>query len=142
MSMSDKKVRTPRGSRDLASLKTILIVVNEEPLAHVLFQAILQRTPYIAFLAANSVEAMNITKDIKPDVLLLDSNLPGVSGIELYDQLHATRTLEDIPAIILSVYSPQQEHEIEQRQLAILWKPFTLDNLLSTIQRVLATPPP
>ncbi len=140
--MSDKKVRTPRGSRDLASLKTILIVVNEEPLAHALFQAILHRTPYIAFLAANSVEAMNITKDIKPDVLLLDSNLPGVSGIELYDQLHATRTLEDIPAIILSVYSPQQEHEIEQRQLAILWKPFTLDNLLSTIQRVLATPPP
>jgi CheY-like chemotaxis protein len=139
MSMPYGKVQTPRGSRDLATLKTILIIADDEHLVALLFQAISQRTPYLAIHAANASQAMTIARDIKPDVLLLASSLPEMSGLEFYDHFHATEVFEDIPSILMSDYSLLVEREIEHRQLAILWKPFSPEELIACIEQAVTS---
>ncbi len=139
MSMPNYKVQTPRGSRDLATLKMILIVADDEHLVPLLFQAISQRTPYLAIHAANGFEAMTIAREIKPDLLLLASSLPEMSGLEFYHHFHATDALEDIPAILISDYSLQVQREIERRQLAILWKPFSQEELIACIEQIVTS---
>jgi len=59
-----------------------------------------------------------------------------MNGIELYDRLHTTQGLEHVRAIMISANLPQQE--IRQRQIVGIRKPFGLDDLLNTIEKVLA----
>ena len=139
MSGSNCKVQTPRGSKDLATLKTILIVAEDEHLVPLLFQAISQGTPYLAIHAANGFKAMTIAREIKPDLLLLASSLPEMSGLEFYDYFHAMQALQDIPAILISDYSHLVEREIEHRQLAILWKPFSSEELIACIEQAITS---
>lgn len=74
--------------------------------------------------------------DIKPDLLLLDYQLPHMNGIELYDRLHAIKELSDIPGLIMSAHLPT--HELKKRCLTGLSKPLEVSDLLDALAQFLA----
>ncbi|QBD80989.1 response regulator [Ktedonosporobacter rubrisoli] len=117
-------------------LKTILIVEDDLDIGEVLTQAILQETPHRAILAADGFTALNIVSKTKPDLFILDYQLPRMNGIELYDQLHKKEELKHIPAMMISARLPQQE--LRQRQLLGMNKPLDLDDFFNAIERLLA----
>src|SRR5437016_11364716 len=119
-----------------ATGKTILIVEDDTFISEVLVLIISQETPYHPLFVPDAFQALVTINDIKPDLFLLDYHLPRMNGIELYDRLHATQGLEHIRAIMISANLPQQE--IKQRQIVGIRKPFALDDLLNTIEKVLA----
>jgi CheY-like chemotaxis protein len=59
-----------------------------------------------------------------------------MNGLELYDHLHATKGLEQIPAIVISARLPKSE--IAKRNIIAMSKPLELDDFLQTIERLLA----
>jgi CheY-like chemotaxis protein len=65
----------------------------------------------------------------------LDYWLPTIHGIELYDRLHNTEGLEQVPTIMLSVNAPLQE--IKRRQIMSVRKPFDMYKLLEAIDKFL-----
>lgn len=71
-----------------------------------------------------------------PDLLLLDYHLPGINGIELYDRLHTTKGLEEVPAIMVSARLPRQE--LASRKIVGMNKPLDLDELLEMIEKLIA----
>ena len=119
-----------------AAEKTILIVEDDAYISEVLVLVISQETPYQALFVPDAFQALVTINDIKPDLFLLDYHLPRMNGIELYDRLHTTQGLEHVRAIMISANLPQQE--IRQRQIVGIRKPFGLDDLLNTIEKVLA----
>lgn len=116
--------------------KITLIVEDDASIGEVLVYAISQATPYTALFALDSFEALEIIKGIKPDLFILDYQLPKMSGIELYDLLQTTQELAHIPTIIISANLP--EAAIRQRKLIGIKKPFELDELLDTIEKLIA----
>ena len=118
--------------------KTILVVEDDTSIREVLVVVISQETPYHALIVPDGFQALNVIKDITPNLFLFDYQLPRMNGIQLYDRLHITQGFEHIPAIMMSSSLPQQE--IRQRQIVGISKPFGLDDLLSTIDKVLAWP--
>ena len=118
-----------------AATRTILVVEDDFDIGIFLIEAITQETPYRALLARDATQALNIARAVKPSAVLLDYQLPGMNGIELYDQLHATNGLEDTPAIMASPRVPT--NAVEERHLLSLKKPFDLEELLQTIEEVL-----
>jgi CheY-like chemotaxis protein len=60
-----------------------------------------------------------------------------MTGLELYDQLHARKELAAVPAIVMSANLPY--HELNKRHLLDVQKPFELDALLEKIEHVLAS---
>ena len=56
-----------------------------------------------------------------------------MDGIELYDHLHATKGLEQTPAILLSANLPRKE--LDKRKIVGVRKPFELGELLDTIAK-------
>jgi CheY-like chemotaxis protein len=118
--------------------KTILLVEDDASNGAFFVQAIAQETPYLTRLVTTSAEALQVVKEFKPHLFLLDYYLPGTNGMELYDLLHAQKGLEDIPAIILSASLDQHAYEVEQRHLIALKKPIELDDFIAAIERVLA----
>ena len=115
--------------------QTILVVEDDDGVGDFLVQAISQETPYQALRVADGFEALRIMEKIKPSLFILDYQLPQMNGIELYDRLHALKTFEHVPAIVISARLPRQE--IEKRELIGMNKPLELDELLQTIEGLL-----
>ncbi len=118
------------------ALKTILLVEDDVNIGEVFMQAISQETSYLAILVEDSMEALKTIRGIKPNLLILDYQLPHLNGIELYDKIHATNGLEHVPAIMISARLPRQE--LEQRSIVGMLKPIDLDDFLQAIDHLLA----
>ena len=116
-------------------IKTILLVEDDSIISDLLTQMITLETPYQVYSAPDALEALDLVKNIKPQLLILDYWLPFMKGIELYDRLHNTQGLEEVPAIMLSVNAP--EREINQRHMTYIKKPFDMSRLLDAIHRLI-----
>lgn len=116
-------------------IKTILVVEDDPASGAFFVQAFLQETPYQPLLVTSGSEALKAVRDIKPDLLLIDYRLPDMNGFVLYDQLHATKELEDVPTILMTAGS--LDGELEKRNIIGLNKPFELDKLLNTVEGLL-----
>jgi len=116
-------------------MKTVLLVEDDSVISELLIQMIIQETPYKVCSAPDALAALELVKNIKPQLLILDYWLPLIQGIELYDRLHNTEGLEEVPAIMLSVNAPLRE--INQRDLTYIRKPFDMPKLLDTIHRLI-----
>jgi CheY-like chemotaxis protein len=116
-------------------MKTILLVEDDSIISELLVQMITQETHYKIFTVPDGLEALDLVRNIKPQLLILDYWLPTIHGIELYDRLHTTEGLEEVPTIMLSVNAPLRE--INQRQIMYIRKPFDIYKLLEAIHRLL-----
>lgn len=115
--------------------KTILVVEDDDMIGSLLVEALSLETPYHAMHVTDGLQALRVVHDIKPSLFITDYRLPQMNGIELSDRLRATKGLEQIPTIIMSAYLPEQE--VKKRQLVAMPKPFELDDLLDTVERLL-----
>jgi DNA-binding response OmpR family regulator len=118
-----------------ASIKTILLVEDDTTIAELLVQMITQETSHQVFAVHDGPQALDLVRNIKPQLLILDYWLPTIHGIELYDRLHNTEGLEGVPTIMLSVNAPLQE--INRRQIMYMRKPFDMYKLLEAIHKLL-----
>jgi CheY-like chemotaxis protein len=116
-------------------IKTILLVEDDTIIAELLVQMITQETHYQVFSVPDGLGALDLVRNIKPQLLILDYRLPTIHGIELYDRLHNTEGLEHVPTIMLSVNAPLQE--IKRRQIMYMRKPFDMFRLLEAIDTIL-----
>jgi CheY-like chemotaxis protein len=117
------------------SIKTILLVEDDSVIAELLIQMITQETHYLVVSVPDGLEALDLVRKIKPQLLILDYRLPTIHGIELHDRLHSTEGLERVPTIMLSVNAPLQE--IKRRKIMYMRKPFDMYKLLETIHKLL-----
>jgi CheY-like chemotaxis protein len=115
--------------------KTILLVEDDTIIAELLIQMITQETHYHVLAVPDGPEALDLVRNIKPQLFILDYWLPTIHGIELYDRLHNTEGLEQVPTIMLSVNAPLQE--IKRRQIMSVRKPFDMYKLLEAIDKFL-----
>jgi DNA-binding response OmpR family regulator len=115
--------------------RTLLVVEDDMGIGALLLEVISQETSFRARLVTDGFQALNVIKDIKPDLLILDYQLPLMNGIELYDRLHSLVGLENVPTIMMSARLPKRE--IEKRSIMGLNKPFEINDLLKMIATVL-----
>ena len=115
--------------------KTILLVEDDTTIAELLVQMISQETHYQVFAVPDGPQALDLVKNIKPELLILDYWLPSTHGIELHDRLHDIEGLEQVPTIMLSVHAPLRE--MNQRHIMYIRKPFDMFKLLEAIDTVL-----
>jgi DNA-binding response OmpR family regulator len=118
------------------SIKTILVVEDDTDIGSFLVQAISQETTHHALLVTDGFQALKTVHDLKPNLLIIDYQLPHMNGIELYDQLTTRKGLETLPTIMMSARLPAQE--IAKRKIIGMKKPFELQELLNSIEKLLA----
>lgn len=83
-------------------MQTILIIDDDAAVGN-LEQEVLERSGYSVIRAYSGTEALLILKDNRPDLILLDLMLPGLSGEELLAKIN------DIPVIVVSAKSAMQD---------------------------------
>jgi len=83
--------------------KTIMIVDDTEVNIVILVEALQEE--YDLIVAINGIEAIDILKEQKPDLILLDIMMPEMDGYEVLSNLKKERNLGNIPVILLSAIS-------------------------------------
>jgi len=97
----------------MADKKSILLVEDEPLLANLLKQR-LEKEGISVFLGRDGEEALNILKENKPDLILLDIILPKISGFELMEVLQKDPQFQKAPIVIISNLG--QESDVERGQ--------------------------
>jgi len=118
--------------------KQILVVEDEASIRDMLRFA-LERVEFRITLAANAQEARLRIAESRPDLILLDWMMPGLSGVEYAKELKNGATTKDIPIIMVTA---RAEEEDKVRALNIgaddyVSKPFSFPELIARIQAVL-----
>ena len=114
---------------------TILVVDDEAPVLHTLKRN-LSGHGYEVLTAADGVEALACVEENRPDLMLLDLNMPRLSGLEVCRRL---RKWNQMPIIVLSARGDEQQ-KVEALDLGAddyLTKPFGMSELLARIRAAL-----
>jgi CheY-like chemotaxis protein len=82
-------------------MKTILFIEDEAALQKT-FGDLLRKEGYQMVSALDGEQGLKLSKEIKPDLILLDLILPKIHGFEVLRQLKADPQTKDIPIIILT----------------------------------------
>ena len=123
-------------------MKTILIVEDNENNMK-LARDILQFKGYRTIEAATGLAGLQAARDEPPDLILMDIQLPDISGIEVYTRLRDDPATAGIPAIACtaSVTQADRNRIVEAGFVGFLAKPINLREFLQAIERLLAQAP-
>ncbi len=119
--------------------KTIVVVEDNEPIGR-LIQEVLNEVPgYGAVALGDGALAPELIAAVRADLVILDIDLPGLGGLELYDRLRDRPETAAIPVLFMSATAHREE--LARREIYdYLHKPFDLDDLLARVERLLAEP--
>jgi CheY-like chemotaxis protein len=116
-------------------MKNILIV-EDQPEARKMLHAALTKTADQVMEASNGLAALQLTKDYKPSVVLLDIMMPGsVSGFQVCEWIKAEEDLKNTFVILMSGLSDPKDFDEAKRvgANAYLVKPFRLSRLVEIV---------
>lgn len=114
--------------------KTILIVEDNE-LNMRLFTDLLQAHGYETLQSIDGSDAMELTRGNMPDLIIMDIQLPGLSGVDITKLLKADEDLKHIPVIAVTAFAMKgdQEKIMEAGFSAYIAKPVSVPNFLENV---------
>lgn len=119
---------------DPATVKTVLIVEDNE-LNMKLFNDLLEANGYRVLQTREGLSALDIARQHKPDLILMDIQLPEVSGIEVTKWLKEDDELRSIPVVAVTAFAMKgDEQKIREGGCeAYISKPISVASFMSTI---------
>ncbi|HEX9278482.1 MAG TPA: response regulator [Casimicrobiaceae bacterium] len=119
-------------------MTTILIIEDNEKNLK-LVRDVLQVKGYATLEAGTAEAGIALARERVPDLVLMDIQLPGISGIEAIARLRADATTADIP--VIAVTASVMQHDLKQITDAgfdgYVAKPINLRGFLDTVRSVL-----
>jgi len=126
---------------DASAVKTVLIVEDNE-LNMKLFNDLLEAHGYRVLQTREGLSALEIAREHKPDLILMDIQLPEVSGIEVTKWLKEDDDLRSIPVVAVTAFAMKgDEQKIRDGGCeAYISKPISVASFLSTINGFFEVP--
>lgn len=128
-------------SREQSGAVTVL-VVEDNPAVRRFVEVRLAKSGYMVLGTADGREALDIVREERPDVVILDWIMPGMQGAEVCELLKTDPDTADIPVIMLTGKSTQRDIEMgfEHGADEYLTKPFDFDELEFVLRRFVDSP--
>ena len=115
--------------------KTVLIVEDNE-LNMKLFHDLLEAQGYRTVGTRNGIDALDLARKHKPDLILMDIQLPEVSGLEVTKWLKEDDELKSIPVVAVTAFAMKGDEERIRAGgcEAYLSKPISVAKFIETIR--------
>jgi two-component system cell cycle response regulator DivK len=127
--------------KDRGMAKTVLIVEDNE-LNMKLFHDLLEAHGYATVGTRNGIEALDLARKHRPDLILMDIQLPEVSGLEVTKWLKDDAELRRIPVVAVTAFAMKGDEERirEGGCEAYLSKPISVGKFIETVRHFLGNP--
>ena len=116
-----------------------VMIVEDNELNMKLFRDLIEACGYETVRTRNGLEALDLAREHNPDLILMDIQLPEVSGLEVTKWLKEDDQLHRIPVIAVTAFAMKGDEERirEGGCEAYLSKPISVSHFLDTIRRFL-----
>ena len=116
-----------------------ILIIEDDDKNRKLAKDILEHQSYDVVAVASAEEGLAIVLNRSPDLILLDIQLPGMSGLEAIRQLRSIPAVGDVAVIAFtaSVMPADQQRVLDAGFDALLPKPIALKAFLATVQRLI-----
>ncbi len=112
-----------------------ILIIDDDPVIVKYLKELFNNNGYETSVAYDGLEAGDIVKEIQPDLITLDLDMPNEWGTRFYRKLTKKEGGKDIPVIIVSGL-PGREHSIK-KAIAYFGKPFDEDKLMETVKKAI-----
>ncbi len=121
------------------STTSTILIVDDDPRARFVLQTVLAREGHTLLMADNGVEALRLSIEHQPDLVLLDVLMPELDGFEVCQRLREHSRLREIPIIMITSLDDQ---ESRVRGLSVgadgfISKPFDSAELLAHVRTIM-----
>jgi len=112
-----------------------ILVVEDNPQTVKLIKFILEKNNYSAVTAKDGEQGLQMAKEKKPDLIILDLMLPGMDGYRVCETLKADADTKEIPIIVLTALDTGADFEkaLEKKADWYITKPFEPQHLLKRV---------
>lgn|SRR5574344_1202802 len=120
------------------SKKKILIVDDEHDIVETL-KFVLEAKGYDCYCAFDGEIGLNLAKEIKPDIMILDVMMPKINGYKIARLLKYDSKYKDIPILMVTARS-QDEDKLIGEETGVneyITKPFELDYVVEKVEKYL-----
>ena len=123
--------------------KGTVLYIEDNPDNRLLVKRVLLSEDYMLIEAGNAREALSVLKDTRPDLILMDINMPDVDGYSLTAQIKAMPGFERVPILALTanVMRGDKEKTLEAGCDGYIQKPIDIDQLTREIEKYIARRP-
>ncbi len=113
----------------------MILIVEDESKNMTLIRDLLQASGYKTIEATDGEQGVELAKASKPDLILMDIQMPVMDGLEATRILKADTTTKDIPVLALTSYAMKGDEEriLEAGCNGYLAKPFDIQELLKKV---------
>ncbi len=121
----------------MAHLDKTVLVVEDNDLNMRLFHDLLEMHGYNVLQAKDGMEGWRMAREQRPDLILMDIQLPGITGLEVAKWLKDDETLKSIPVIAITAFAMESDEEkmLEGGCDAYIPKPISVADFLQTVER-------
>jgi len=131
----------PQPLRQEPRTRPRVLIVDDDEVVRTMLRAALEggRRPIEVEEAEDGLEALSKTSVHRPDIVLMDLTLPGMSAVDLLKRLRDKSSLPSVPVIVLTAEdpSPTDREALEGQVDEFLVKPFNSTDLLAWVDRLL-----
>jgi CheY-like chemotaxis protein len=111
----------------------VILVVDDDPEVLTALSETLQAEGYAVRGARDGIEALEVIRECRPELIITDLLMPTMTGFELLGALHDDPELATIPTLIITAARGPEQQQSTRGAQAIFPKPLDLDRLLRAI---------
>lgn len=117
--------------------KPIVVAVDDSREMLDILKSVIAGAGYRFFGAGNAQQCMRLVRDVEPNLILLDIQMPETDGFELCRQIRAIEAFKDIPVAFVTARRTAQDVKsgIAAGGNDFITKPFDAKNLMARIDR-------
>lgn len=119
-----------------------VMIIEDEPDAAELFAEMMRLNGYRVLKTYSGTPAMTLIAQERPDVLILDIMMPGVSGLDILHAMRGDPSLAAIPVVVVSAKATPADIEsgLQAGASIYLTKPVSYNDLKNAVDSLVRTP--
>ncbi len=122
-------------------MKKLILIVEDDPKSMKLTRDLLRVSEYKTIMATDGKQGIELARDKKPDLILMDIMMPEMDGYTACDAIKTDKATRGIPVVMLTAMGYELNKELAQKLGAdgYITKPFNRQELLGKISQFLPT---
>jgi two-component system cell cycle response regulator DivK len=121
------------------STRKRILIVEDNDLNLKLFRDLLNANGYDTVETKEGLEAIGLTRNLLPDLIIMDIQLPEVSGLDITRKIKSDQSMRHIPIIAVTAFAMKDDEERILRAgcEAYLSKPIAIESFMNAVRRFL-----